>query len=82
MKINTGDIILCSGNGKLSQRIKWFKKSICWHTFDMADLKSRDVDGNVSWACSKCGKIYIAHCGLDILSHGKPIQDKWDKETV
>ena len=26
MNINTGDIILCSGNGKLSQRIKWFNR--------------------------------------------------------
>lgn len=25
----------------------------------------------VKWACCKCGKEYRAHCGLDILNHGK-----------
>ncbi len=27
----------------------------------------------VMWPCSKCGKVFYAHCGLDILSHGTAI---------
>jgi hypothetical protein len=27
----------------------------------------------VSWKCSKCGKEFRAHCGLDVLHHGTPI---------
>lgn len=25
----------------------------------------------VQWMCSKCNKIFYAHCGLDILKYGK-----------
>lgn len=25
----------------------------------------------VRWPCFKCGKVFEAHCGLDILRHGK-----------
>lgn len=25
----------------------------------------------VLWPCRKCGKIFYAHCGLDILKHGQ-----------
>ncbi len=56
----------------------WFKKVACRHTFDLADLESRGSDGNVRWPCAKCGKVYVAHCGLEILSHGRPTQDKWE----
>ena len=60
--------------------IGWFKKAVCSHRFDLADLSARGDDVNVSWPCSKCEKVYTAHCGLAILSHGKPIQDKWEAE--
>jgi hypothetical protein len=38
--------------------------------------QSRDKDPahtkRVSWPCVKCGEVFYAHCGLDILSrHGK-----------
>ena len=43
-----------------------------WH-------QSRDKDPahtkRVSWPCVKCGEVFYAHCGLDILRHGtiKPL---------
>ena len=27
----------------------------------------------ISWPCRKCGEVFNAHCGLDILQHGKPV---------
>jgi hypothetical protein len=28
----------------------------------------------VRWTCSKCGRVFEAHCGLDILQHGRVIK--------
>lgn len=25
----------------------------------------------IRWPCCKCGKVFHAHCGLDIIKHGK-----------
>lgn len=33
------------------------------------------VTKRVAWSCAKCHKIFYAHCGLDILSHGRPVPD-------
>ena len=55
-----------------SKFIKYINRSIlCKHKFDLDDLLPRVTpDGGVSWPCWKCGKVFKAHCGLDILNHG------------
>ncbi len=54
------------------------RQFLCRHKFDLADLIGREApDGDVKWPCSVCGKVYTAHCGLSILTHGTPTQDKW-----
>ena len=51
---------------------KWFSKpKKCAHEFYGYDMESRDENGNVHWPCSKCKKLFVAECGLDILRHGK-----------
>jgi hypothetical protein len=49
---------------------KELSKSFCRHRFDYIDLWSRDETGDVRWPCWKCGRIFKAECGLDILRHG------------
>ena len=39
--------------------------------FDPPDMQNRDENGNVKWKCCKCGKLFVEHCGLDILKNGK-----------
>ena len=53
--------------------ISQLKKLICSHKFNIQDLQERGNNGNVSWPCFKCGKIFIAECGLDVLKNGKCI---------
>ncbi len=34
----------------------------------------------IQWPCAKCGKVFYAHCGLDILSrHGGIFEAKTDR---
>ncbi len=40
------------------------------HKFKLKDLQERNSDGNVTWSCFKCKKVFIAECGLDILKNG------------
>ena len=49
----------------------FFKRKKCSHLFDPPDMQSRDENGNVKWKCCKCDKVFVEHCGLDILKHGK-----------
>lgn len=49
----------------------FFHRTKCSHLFDPLDMQSRDEDGNVKWECCKCHQLFIEHCGLDILKHGK-----------
>lgn len=53
--------------GRLWRRLK---QRWCRHRFAIEDLVmvNPDSDGNdrVRWACDKCGKVFHAHCGLDI----------------
>jgi hypothetical protein len=50
----------------------WLNQFLCFHRFDYRDLIARkEPDGNVTWPCFKCGKVFSQHCGLDILAHGK-----------
>ena len=49
------------------------KPVICSHKFDLEDICGRESSGeDVTWVCWKCGKVFHAHCGLDILNHGRP----------
>lgn len=46
------------------------KQKVCSHAFAINDLKKtgKDEDSKerVSWPCVKCGKVFLANCGLDI----------------
>jgi hypothetical protein len=53
--------------------ISQLKKLICSHKFNLQDLQERDNNGNVTWSCFKCGKVFVAECGLDVLKNGKCI---------
>jgi len=43
-----------------------------WEKYHMDFYTSDYVRKAVMWPCCKCGKIFYAHCGLDIYSYGKP----------
>ncbi len=49
---------------------RWLRRRFCSHSFAIEDLEmvNRDSDGadRVAWPCAKCGKVFRAHCGLDI----------------
>ena len=60
-------------NTLLSVVLSFFKTKTCKHEFRGKDMQPRDNDGNVSWACYKCGKVFVAECGLDVLKNGKCI---------
>lgn len=53
--------------------ISFFQKNTCKHEFKGKDMKPRDENGYVTWNCSKCGKIFVDTCGLNILKNGKCI---------
>ena len=46
------------------------KQGLCKHRFALEDLHKtgdgEDSPTRVEWACDKCGKVFKAHCGLDI----------------
>jgi hypothetical protein len=52
-------------------------KTPCKHLFKANEMQPRDETGNVRWVCSKCGKLFTAHCGLDILAKGT-CDGRWD----
>lgn len=63
-------------NGNCANRVlyavfNFFKQKKCSHLFDPSDMQNRDENGNVKWKCCKCDKLFVEHCGLDILKHGK-----------
>lgn len=53
--------------------IRRIRQFFCRHRFDIRNLKPRQTpEGNVSWPCWKCGKVFHNHSGLFILfDHGK-----------
>ena len=59
---------------KLNRIIFQLRKMICMHKFNLNDLQERNSDGNVTWSCFKCKKVFIAECGLDILKNGTCIE--------
>lgn len=45
------------------------KQKFCNHNFNIRQLEMVNRDGlndRVKWPCAKCGKVFRAHCGLDI----------------
>jgi hypothetical protein len=42
-----------------------------WMTYYCNIYTHPSVTERVEWPCVKCGKVFRAHCGLDVLSHGK-----------
>ena len=51
------------------------RQAFCRHGFHFDDLTGRDVPGgNVRWPCRRCGKVFIEHCGLEVLRHGERIK--------
>jgi hypothetical protein len=62
-------------NEGLGGWVQKLKRRFCSHSFAIEDLEmvNRDSDGadRVAWPCSKCSKVFRAHCGLDISpTHG------------
>jgi len=51
--------------------LNWLKKKMCSHLFKAVDMQLRDEHGVVRWPCKRCGKVFEAECGLDILKHGQ-----------
>lgn len=51
--------------------IKSIKQRFCKHVFRGDQMILRDENGYVKWPCSKCEKVFIEHCGLDMLNHGE-----------
>jgi len=44
-----------------------------WMEYYSKIFKHESHTKRVMWPCSKCKKVFYAHCGLDILDHGKAI---------
>jgi hypothetical protein len=49
----------------------WRFVRFCDHAFNLAALKKNpsaraDESDRVIWPCAKCGRVFTAHCGLDI----------------
>ena len=42
-----------------------------WMEWHLGRDKDPAHTKRVSWPCAKCGEVFYAHCGLDILNHGK-----------
>lgn len=42
-----------------------------WLQWHINTIKEPAFTHGVSWPCVKCGRTFYAHCGLDILRHGK-----------
>lgn len=68
-------------NKYLSTFAIYIKRKVCDHLFDPPDMQDRDENGNVKWMCCKCQKIFVAHCGLDILKFGK-CTGRWGLSTA
>jgi hypothetical protein len=55
----------------LTNLFSGFRQRTCQHFFKVKDMQFRDENGQVKWKCSKCGKLFIEECGLDILRYGE-----------
>ena len=46
--------------------LRKLKQRFCSHEYYLNTMTSRDLSGNVSNVCIKCGKVLIADCGLSL----------------
>ena len=46
--------------------LKKLMQHFCSHEYYLRTMTNRDVNGNVSNVCIKCGKVLIADCGLNL----------------
>ena len=73
-----------ANSGFLSRLVRKFIERKCSHEFELKDLhktgESEDGCRRVAWPCRKCGKVFYAHCGLDISpKHGFVFPDSATK---
>lgn len=62
----------------VSKVISFFKRvKPCNHLFKANEMQPRDENGKVKWECSRCHKLFVEECGLDVLRHGK-CDGRWD----
>ena len=47
-----------------------------WERYHTEIYKHDSVTKRVRWPCAKCGKVFYAHCGLDIGHEGNIIRKK------
>jgi hypothetical protein len=60
----------------LAQLLRWIRRRTCRHEFRLDALRitgSTVPTERVSWPCAKCGRVFVAHCGLDISPEHGPI---------
>ena len=54
--------------------LKNLKQKFCYHMLYTKDMQLNETAGHynrITWPCHKCGKVFSAHCGLDITpKHG------------
>jgi hypothetical protein len=47
----------------------------CAHEFNyMRDMTPRNANGMLACPCLKCGALFMAECGLDLMKHGRLVQ--------
>ena len=51
--------------------LRRLKQFFCNHKFDYADLhktgNTEDEDKRIQWKCWKCGRLFMRHCGLEVI---------------
>jgi len=45
-----------------------------WQKYFKEIYEHESVTKRVEWPCCECGQVFYAHCGLDVLKHGKIVQ--------
>lgn len=58
-------------------RIKRQAQKPCNHLFKANEMQPRDKNGMVKWECSRCHKVFVEKCGLDVLQYGD-CDGRWD----
>lgn len=71
----TGPAVAGPVHRTVGRLVAWVRQRACRHRFAMEDLATVNDDGGadrVAWPCDKCGKVFRAHCGLDIVPENGP----------
>ncbi len=53
-----------------------------WETYWLGLEKSDWHRKRIQWPCAKCGKMFYAHCGLDILSKYGTLQKNETEKAI